>query len=104
MPEQYLGDIRKNSSDRKLAGAGFSAEDPHKTARGFLTVIDNTVDTTTGTIRLKATFDNQERFLWPGQFVNVSLTLDTMKNVTVVPSEAVQPGQQGQLVYVVKAG
>ena len=60
------------------------------------------MDNTTGTIRLKATFDNQERVLWPGQFVNVVLTLDTLKNATVVPAEAVQAGQQGQFVYVVK--
>ena len=103
VPEQYLGDIRKNSGDRKLPVQVSLQEDVHKTARGFLSVIDNTVDNTTGTIRLKATFDNQERILWPGQLVNVALTLDTLKNVTLVPAEAVQAGQQGQFVYVVKA-
>ncbi len=72
--------------------------------RGELSVIDNTVDSTTGTIRLKATFENSKRLLWPGTFVNVSLTLDTQGRAIVVPSEAVQPGQQGQMVYVVKAG
>jgi len=103
VPEQYLGDIRKNSGDRKLPVQVSLQEDVHKTARGFLAVIDNTVDNTTGTIRLKATFDNQERILWPGQLVNVALTLSTLKNVTTVPAEAVQAGQQGQFVYVVKA-
>ena len=103
VPEQYLADIRKNSEGGKLAVQVSLQEDPHKTARGFLSVIDNAVDNTTGTIRLKATFDNQERILWPGQLVNASLTLDTLRNVTVVPSEAVQAGQQGQFVYVVKA-
>jgi multidrug efflux system membrane fusion protein len=103
VPEQYLGDIRKNSGDRKLPVQVSLQEDTHKIARGFLSVIDNTVDNTTGTIRLKATFDNQERVLWPGQLVNVALTLDTLKNVTTVPAEAVQAGQQGQFVYVVKA-
>jgi multidrug efflux system membrane fusion protein len=102
VPEQYLGDIRKNSGDRKLPVQVSLQEDAHKTARGFLSVIDNSVDNTTGTIRLKATFDNQERVLWPGQLVNVALTLDTLKNVTIVPAEAVQAGQQGQFVYVVK--
>ncbi len=102
VPEQYLADIRQNSASRKLPVQVALQEDPHKTARGFLSVIDNTVDNTTGTIRLKATFDNQERILWPGQLVNVALTLDTLKNVTVVPAEAVQAGQQGQFVYVVK--
>lgn len=103
VPEQYLGDIRKNSGDRKLPVQVSLQEDTHKIARGFLAVIDNAVDNTTGTIRLKATFDNQERVLWPGQLVNVALTLDTLKNVTVIPAEAVQAGQQGQFVYVVKA-
>ncbi len=103
VPEQYLASIRKNSSDRKLAVTVALQEDPKKTAHGVLSVIDNTVDNTTGTIRLKGTFDNHERILWPGQLVNASLVLDTLHNVTVVPSEAVQAGQQGQFVYVVKA-
>jgi membrane fusion protein, multidrug efflux system len=103
VPEQYLADIRKNSDRAKLPVQVSLQEDPHKTARGFLSVIDNTVDNTTGNIRLKSTFDNQEKILWPGQLVNVALTLDTLKNMTVVPAEAVQAGQQGQFVYVVKA-
>jgi multidrug efflux system membrane fusion protein len=61
------------------------------------------VDAATGTIKLKATFENSERLLWPGQFVNVALTLDTRNNAVLVPAEAVQAGQQGQFVYVVKA-
>jgi multidrug efflux system membrane fusion protein len=65
-------------------------------------VIDNTVDTNTGTIRLKAVFDNTDHMLWPGQFVNVILTLDTQGNAIVVPSEAVQDGQRGQFIFVVK--
>jgi multidrug efflux system membrane fusion protein len=68
-----------------------------------LSVVDNTVDTTTGTIRLKATFVNAGSALWPGQFVNVKLTLDTDPNAVVVPSEAVQAGQKGSFIYVVKA-
>src|SRR6185436_805665 len=68
---------------------------------GTLAVIDNAVDTTTGTIRLKGIFENKARQLWPGQFVNVVLTLETQK-ATVIPSEAVQSGQQGVFVYVVK--
>jgi multidrug efflux system membrane fusion protein len=70
--------------------------------RGRLKVVDNTVDTATGTIRLKAVFDNTEHLLWPGQFANVVLTLDTQSNATVVPSEAVQDGQRGQFIFVVK--
>jgi multidrug efflux system membrane fusion protein len=69
---------------------------------GTLSLIDNTVDTQTGTIHLKATFDNTRRTLWPGQFVDVVLTLSTSENAVVIPSEAVQSGQNGQMVYVVK--
>jgi multidrug efflux system membrane fusion protein len=64
-------------------------------------VIDNKVDPSTGTIRLKATFDNKENLLWPGRFVNVVMTLGTQTAVTI-PAESVQAGQQGSFVYVVK--
>jgi multidrug efflux system membrane fusion protein len=78
-----------------------SFEDTDRVVHGTLTVIDNRIDPATGTIRLKATFSNEERLLWPGRFVNVVLTLDKQKS-TVVPAEAVQAGQQGSFVYVVK--
>jgi multidrug efflux system membrane fusion protein len=67
-----------------------------------ITFIDNAVDSATGTIRLKGTFANHERRLWPGQFVNVVLTLTTQPNAIVIPSQAVQTGQQGPFVFVVK--
>jgi multidrug efflux system membrane fusion protein len=70
--------------------------------QGELTFIDNAVDTTTGTIQLKATFSNEDNTLWPGQFVQVALTLSDLTNAIVVPSQAVQTGQNGQFVYVVK--
>jgi membrane fusion protein, multidrug efflux system len=69
---------------------------------GTLTFVNNTVDPATGTIQLKATFPNTDDALWPGQFVDVSLTL-TSQNVVVVPAQAVQPGQQGAFVFVVKS-
>ena len=75
---------------------------PDRTIVGYLSVVDNTVDVATGGIKLKATFDNKDGLLWPGQFVNVVLTLDTIQNATVIPSEAVQNGQKGSFVYVVK--
>ncbi|PYQ54047.1 MAG: efflux RND transporter periplasmic adaptor subunit [Acidobacteria bacterium] len=71
-------------------------------ATGKLSFIDNAVDTTTGTIALKAVFGNQNRALWPGQFVTVAVTLQDRPNAVVVPSQAVQTGQRGQFVYVVK--
>jgi multidrug efflux system membrane fusion protein len=70
--------------------------------RGVITFIDNAVDSNTGTIRLKGTFANKERNLWPGQFVNVVLTLTTEPNTIVVPSQSIQTGQEGQYIFVVK--
>ena len=64
---------------------------PDRSAAGYLSVVDNTVDTGTGGIKLKATFDNRDGLLWPGQFVDVALVLDTIHNATVVPSEACNP-------------
>jgi len=102
VPEDQLPAIRRNSAARKLVVDVTPRDGSKQTLHGTLSVIDNTVDTTTGTIRLKATFDNAQLILWPGTFVDVSLTLDTQGRAIVVPSEAVQPGQQGQMVWVAK--
>jgi membrane fusion protein, multidrug efflux system len=101
VPERYLNAIAQQKSRRKLAVSASADKDSEETIQGTLAVIDNTVDPNTGSIRLKATFDNREGRLWPGQFVNVVLLIDTQM-ATVVPSEAVQAGQQGSFVYVVK--
>ena len=76
----------------------------HISARGLLTFVDNSVDPRTGTIALKATFPNRDRSLWPGQFVTVSMTVAKRDDAIVVPARAVQTGQRGQYVYVVKPG
>ena len=102
-PEQHLGTIRQRSAREKLAVRVTPHDNPGRSIEGYLSVVDNTVDTGTGGIKLKATFDNREGLLWPGQFVNVVLTLDTVQNATVVPSEAVQSGQKGSFVYFVKS-
>ena len=68
-----------------------------------MTFIDNGVDTTTGMFKLKATFENKDRRLWPGQFVDVALELSMQKDAVVVPTKAIQTGQQGEYVYVVRA-
>jgi multidrug efflux system membrane fusion protein len=68
---------------------------------GVVSFFDNTVDPATGTIRIKASFDNTKRQLWPGQFVNLSLTLAVKNSAVVVPSQALQTGQKGQFVFVV---
>lgn len=103
VPEEHLAAIKQRSARAQLPVQASTDAEPGKIAHGSLTVIDNAVDTNTGAIRLKAVFDNREHTLWPGQFVNVVLTLDTQSNATVVPSEAVQDGQRGQFVFVVKA-
>jgi len=100
VPERYLNAVSQHHRRRKL-GVAVSPEKDAAPVNGTLSVIDNTVDPNTGTIRLKAVFDNQAGRLWPGQFVNVVLTLDT-QTATVVPSEAVQVGQQGSFIYMVK--
>jgi len=102
IPEEHLSVIRKTAPKDLLIRAG-AQDNPTQTLNGTLSVIDNTVDASTGTIRLKATFANEARILWPGQFVNVTLTLGKLTNAVVVPAEAVQPGQHGPMVYVVKA-
>src|SRR4029450_9953788 len=70
--------------------------------RGLLRVVDNQVDQTTGTVKLKAEFPNPDLQLWPGQFVNVRLLIDTLKQVVVVPTAAVQRGPNGTFVFVVQ--
>lgn len=102
VPEKHLDAIRRRNAQHSLPVEVTARDNPAVHEQGHLTVIDNTVDTQTGTIHLKATFENSHKSLWPGQFVNVVLTLDANQNATVIPAEAVQPGQKGQMVYVVK--
>jgi multidrug efflux system membrane fusion protein len=101
VPEQYLPEIKREMRAKTLkVMATFQNMDAPP--QGELTFIDNAVDTTTGTIQLRATFPNEDNTLWPGQFVQVTLTLSELTNVVVVPSQAVQTGQNNQFVYVVK--
>ena len=101
--ERYLPVIQREMAAKPLGVSAtyenLAGPPPH----GELTFIDNSVDVTTGTIELKATFANPDGVLWPGQFVQVALTLSELTNAVVVPSQAVQNGQNGQFVYVVKA-
>jgi multidrug efflux system membrane fusion protein len=102
VPEQNLADIRRHMTQGSLKVEAQFQSDEGRPEHGVLAFIDNAVDRTTGTIKLKAEFKNQDRRLWPGQFINVALTLSTEANAVVVPSEAVQVGQEGQHVFVVK--
>src|SRR5580765_4511457 len=102
VPEQNLADIKRYSGRGKLRVRAFIPNDTGGPASGWLSFIDNTVDQATGTIKLKGEFPNSDRRLWPGQFVDVVLTLAQQPNAIVVPSQALQNGQQGQFVFVVK--
>jgi len=103
LPEDSLPVIVKRMKQGTLKVDAYSRDDQTKLASGTLLTIDNQIDQTTGTDRLKATFDNKDGALFPNQFVNIRLLLDVRKNSTIVPSVAVQRGPQGNFVYVVKA-
>ena len=102
IPEALLPDLRRYMSMRELDVEALPPNEEIAPALGRITFVDNQVDQTTGTIRIKATFPNSNRRLWPGQFVNVRVRLATDANALVVPSVAVQAGPEGQYVYVVK--
>ena len=103
VPEQYLPEIRKEMREHSLKVSVSFENMTVPPPRGELTFVDNSVDTSTGMIQLKAAFPNEARALWPGQFVTVDLTLSELTNIITVPSQAVQTGQNGQFIYVVKA-
>ena len=103
VPEQYLPEIQKQMRERTLKVSVTFQNMTGAPPQGDLTFVDNSVDETTGTILLKATFPNEDNVLWPGQFVQVTLTLSELTNVVVVPSQAVQTGQNGQFTYIVNS-
>lgn len=104
VPENHLSAIKAAMAQgRELDVLASQQNDESNRVVGKLTFIDNNVDVSTGTIKLKGTFANQDRKLWPGEFVRVILRLSTQANALVVPNQAVQTGQNGQFVYVVKA-
>ncbi|MFZ0829052.1 MAG: efflux RND transporter periplasmic adaptor subunit, partial [Verrucomicrobiia bacterium] len=102
VPEQYLPAIKKEMSEKTLKVTATFENLAGPPPQGELTFVDNSVDMTTGTIQLKATFPNENNALWPGQFVQVTLTLSELTDAIIVPSQAVQTGQNGQFLYVVK--
>jgi len=102
LPQQFLGDVKTYGAQGRLPVQAAPAQQKQAPTRGEVTFVNNTVDTTTGTIQLKATFANTDNLLWPGQYADVVLTLTTESNALVVPSQAVQTGQNGTYVFVVK--
>lgn len=101
LPQQDLDEIKGYMAKGKLPVQAMPSNNG-ATESGFLTFVNNTVDATTGTIELKGTFPNRDRKLWPGEFVNVVLRLAEQANAVVVPSQAVQTGQQGDYVFIIK--
>jgi membrane fusion protein, multidrug efflux system len=102
LPEDSLPDVQRQMSQRALPVEAYNRDDQTKVGDGTLLTIDNQIDQTTGTGKLKAVFDNKKDLLWPNQFVNVRLLLETRKNSTIIPAAAIQRGPQGNFVYVVK--
>lgn len=102
VPEAQLAAVKKYMAIGRLPVRARSQDNVGEEEVGTLSFIDNAVDMTTGTIRLKGTFPNNDHSLWPGEFVRVTLRLTTQRDATVVPNEAVQTGQNGSFVYVVK--
>jgi len=102
VPAVHLPTIKKHMADGSLPVTAVPQDADAQPASGILTFVDNAVDVTTDTIKLKATLPNPDRRLWPGQFARITLRLSTLNHATVVPSQAVQTGQDGQYVFVVK--
>jgi membrane fusion protein, multidrug efflux system len=103
VPQQRLAAIRAQMAQRELEVLVWAPQDQRNISRGQLTFIDSAVDMATGTIRLKASFANDDLRLWPGQFFNVILRLDQQDNAVIAPTSAIQNSQDGQFVYVVDA-
>ncbi len=103
LPEDELPTVADHMRKGTLAVEAYSRDNQTKLATGKLMTIDNQIDQTTGTAKLKAVFENKENKLWPNQFVNAQLLLETRKDSTVVPAAAIQRGPDGTFVYAVKA-
>lgn len=100
LPEEQLPSVLEQSRKGQLGVQAFSSNDQTMLATGKLETVDNQIDSTTGTAKLKAVFDNKEGVLWPNQFVNIHLQLSTAKNALTIPAAAVQRGPDGNLAYV----
>ncbi len=102
LPQDSFDDIREQQKKAPLVVRAYGSDGKKLEAEGKLTLIDNAIDQATGTIRLKARFDNKDENLWPGEFVNVRLILSTRKGVATVPARTVQEGREGRYAYIIK--
>jgi len=103
LPQEDITEVIQHMQHGSLEVEAYSQDDQTKLSTGTLLTVDNQIDQTTGTVKLKAIFENKDNSLWPNQFVNSRLLLETRKNSTVVPAAAIQRGPQGNYVFVVKA-
>ena len=102
VPQDNLDQIRQNQTQAPLTVQAYASDDKTLLATGKLTLINNQVDTTTGTIQLKATFGNEDERLWPGAFINTRLIVSTRKNALTVPAQTVMQGPNGAYAYTIK--
>ena len=102
LPQETLDEILENQKKAPLVVRAYGADGKKQLAEGKLTLIDNTIDQSTGTIHMKARFDNEEERLWPGAFVNTRLILSIRNGAATVPSQTVQQGPNGNYAYVIK--
>src|SRR5262249_28169099 len=103
VPEQQLTEVRRLQQAKPLEVAVSTSDNRHAPlAKGQLAFIDNAVDATTGTIKLRAIFENRDLALWPGQYVTTDLTLYDQQDAIVVPAAAIQTGPQGEYVFIMK--
>jgi len=104
IPEDNLPQVlSKYQAGQKLIAEAYNREETRKIATGYLLAVDSQIDQTTGTVKLKAVFDNKDYALYPNQFVNIHLLVDVEKGAVVIPVAAIQQGPQGTFVFVVKA-
>ena len=101
VPQEYLEEIKKYMAEGPLRVEATAPNSSRPPEVGTLTFVDNAVDTTTGTIHLRATFENSRGVLWPGLYVNILMTLAQQSHANVIPAQAITAGQQGSFVYVV---
>jgi membrane fusion protein, multidrug efflux system len=104
LPQQNLPELTKGMAEGQLPVDALTTDGKSALDKGKVMVIDNQVDQTTGTVKLRAEFPNDDLQLWPGQFVNVRVLIDTLRQVVVVPTAAIQRGPNGTFVYVLKEG
>jgi membrane fusion protein, multidrug efflux system len=102
LPQDTLDELREQQQKAPLVVRAYSSDGIKLLSTGKLTLIDNSIDQTTGTIHLKARFDNQDERLWPGEFVSLKVILKTRSNVATVPAETVQEGPDGNYAYIIK--